>query len=212
VVGRNGELAVPPVRPSGVADKRPQALGTVGEIGEGGRSLKRPKPAPTPHQQAVGLVDAIVDRDGLMFVKHLSSGQDPPRDGVRKWTARHDAAEHRHEAAPQARPEIVGIAVRRDHHPLGRDGATRSLDPPARALRGEADRAGLAVDRGAGPDRRIREPARKAEWIDGAATAVERAAAVAGAARYGGHTVCVENLDRRAAALQALRGPPQEHD
>src|SRR5262249_56890151 len=74
-------------------------------------------------------------------------------------------------------PGLAGIAVGADDDGVGGHRAAASgLDAPARAGAYAPGRRRVAVDPGARRDRRFREPARVAQWLDRAAAAIEPAA------------------------------------
>ena len=69
------QLAVPAVRPPGIADKRPKSLRVSDEIQKIVGAFERPQATPAAHQKPVGDVKSTVDCDVLVLIEDGSHWQ-----------------------------------------------------------------------------------------------------------------------------------------
>ena len=124
------QLAVPAMRPPRIPDKGPKPLRVGDEIQKIVGAFERPQSAPSAHQQPVGNVKPVVNRNVLVLIEDGSHRQDSLGDVLRQRFGRHDAAVDGDNRLPKAWPKLIRIAVRGKHQPVCGDGPSRRHDRP----------------------------------------------------------------------------------
>jgi len=128
-------------------------------------------------QQSPTAIDAIIDRDGAALVQRGAARHDVLGNRLGNDAARGHGAEQRHDGAAKRRPQIVAVAVGREHDSLRAHGPTSGACLPSTAGPRQGQHPGAAMNRGPGTERNPGKSARKAQWIQIAAATVSKAAA-----------------------------------
>ena len=124
------QLAVPAMRPARVPNKGPKPLRVRDKIQKIVGTFERPQSAPSAHQQPVGNVKPVVNRNVLVLIEDGPHRQDSLGDLRRQRFGRHDAAVDGDNRLPKAWPKLVGISVRGKHEPVCGDGSSRRDNRP----------------------------------------------------------------------------------